>query len=283
MADRSLQLAAPAKLNLFLHVTGRRADGYHLLQTVFQLVDLCDEVTLEAAPADVVAFTPGSDAPGGDDDLCLRAARALQTFAGVRAGVRVTLRKHLPMGGGLGGGSSDAATVLLGLNRLWGLELPIATLMEIGTGLGADVPVFVGGRTAWAQGVGEQLTPLDLPPAWYVIIKPDCAVHTGEIFSHRELTRDSAPITMHAFFAGYSRNDCQPIVRLLYPEVDNALNWLRNFGNARLTGTGACVFCQCDSKASAQRIAERAPARWEAWVAAGLNQSPAITEIESVL
>lgn len=280
-----LRITAPAKINLFLNITGRRPDGYHSLQTVFQLLDIGDTLDIVANRTGQVVLDGPDLGIADSDNLVVRAALALQALPATPAdrGATIRLEKRLPSGGGLGGGSSDAASTLLALNALWGLQLTDAALAHIGADLGADVPVFVRGRSAWAEGIGEQLTPLDLPAAWYVVIKPDCAVHTGEIFSHRELTRDSAPITMHAFFAGYSRNDCQPIVRLLYPEVDNALNWLQKFGNARLTGTGACVFCQCDSEASAQRIAQQAPARWRAWVAVGLNQSPALEEIESVL
>lgn len=294
MRERLLRLTAPAKLNLFLHITGRRADGYHLLQTLFQLVDLCDELQLETAQDGVIAFAPGSDAPGGDDDLTLRAARALQTFAGVRSGVRVTLRKRLPMGGGLGGGSSDAATVLLGLNRLWALDLPIATLMEIGAGLGADVPVFVRGRTAWAEGVGEVLTPLRVEPAHYVIVQPPVHVTTGHIFGDPELTRDTPIRRIPAFFSGGGRNDCEPVVRRLYPEVARALDWLDGFGStgrgstgsdstesvssgsgpARLTGTGGCVFLACAQADEARAIARQCPAGFAVYVARSLDVSP---------
>lgn len=274
MSDRSLQLRAPAKLNLFLHVTGRRADGYHLLQTVFQLIDLCDDLRLEPAPAGVITFTADSDAPGGDDDLTLRAARALQRFTGVQAGARLTLRKQLPMGGGLGGGSSDAATVLLGLNRLWGLELPIPTLMEIGATLGADVPVFVRGRTAWAQGVGEQLTPLRVAPAHYVVVQPPVHVTTGQVFADPELTRDTPIRRIPAFFSGGGRNDCEPVVRRLHPEVARALDWLAGFGTARLTGTGSCVFLACADADAARAVARQCPAPFVAHVARSLDASP---------
>lgn len=282
--DTPVRVSAPAKLNLFLHVTGRRTDGYHSLQTVFQLLDIGDRLEIRADRTGEVALDAPDLGIADHDNLVMRAARALKALPATprECGARIRLEKHLPSGGGLGGGSSDAASTLLALNALWNLRLPPASLAVIGTGLGADVPVFVHGYSAWAEGIGEQLTPLDLPGAWYVVIKPDCAVDTGEIFSHRQLTRDSAPITMHAFFAGASRNDCQPIVRQLYPAVDNALNWLQNFGDARLTGTGACVFCRCDTEASARSIAQQVPAPWRGWAACGLNRSPALDEIESV-
>ncbi len=283
--DTPLRVSAPAKLNLFLHITGRRADGYHNLQTAFQLIDIGDTLDIAANRTGQITLAGPDLGIADSDNLVVRAAMALKALPATpgECGASIRLEKRLPEGGGLGGGSSDAASTLLALNALWGLGLSRESLAAIGARLGADVPVFVLGHSAWAEGIGEQLTPMDLPAAWFVVIKPGCAVHTGEIFSHRELTRDSAPITMHAFFAGYSRNDCQPIVRRLYPEVDKALNWLQNFGDARLTGTGACVFCQSDSEAAARRIAQRAPAPWRAWVAAGLNQSPVMKEIESVL
>lgn len=280
-----LRIQAPAKINLFLHITGRRDDGYHNLQTVFQLLDIGDSLVVESNQSGVIRLDGPDLGIADSDNLVVRAAMALKALPGTPAHCGATLRldKQLPSGGGLGGGSSDAASTLLALNALWRLGLSTAALQRTGAALGADVPVFVLGRSAWAEGVGEQLTPLDLPPAWYLVLKPDCAVHTGEIFSHRQLTRDTPPITMHAFFAGDSRNDCEPIVRQLYPQVDNALNWLQNFGDARLTGTGACVFCRCESEVQARRIAEQVPARWNAWVASGINRSPALEDTESVL
>ncbi|TCO76254.1 4-(cytidine 5'-diphospho)-2-C-methyl-D-erythritol kinase [Chromatocurvus halotolerans] len=282
---RRLRIHAPAKINLFLHITGRRDDGYHNLQTVFQLLDIGDSLVVETNRSGVIALDGPDLGIADSDNLVVRAAMALKALPGTpeHCGATIRLEKQLPSGGGLGGGSSDAASTLLALNALWGLRLSTAALQRTGAALGADVPVFVLGRSAWAEGIGEQLTPLDLPPAWYLVLKPDCAVHTGEIFSHRQLTRDTPPITMHAFFAGDSRNDCEPIVRQLYPEVDNALNWLQNFGEARLTGTGACIFCRCGSEVQARRIAEQVPARWKAWVAAGINRSPAVKNTELLL
>jgi 4-diphosphocytidyl-2-C-methyl-D-erythritol kinase len=282
---RSLRVRAPAKLNLFLHVTGRRADGYHTLQTLFQILDIGDQLTLEARDdGELQLHSPGLDVPP-QDNLVLRAARALKALPATPgdAGARIRLDKQLPSGGGLGGGSSDAASTLLGLNRLWQLGLSSAELQAIAARLGADVPVFVLGHSAWAEGIGEELTPVTLPPAHYLVIKPACSVATGEIFAHRELTRDSLPITMSAFFAGGSRNDCQAIVRRLHPEVDAALTWLERFGNARLTGTGACVFRHCESEADARRLARQVPSQWQAFVAAGCNRSPALSDIDTSL
>lgn len=279
-----LRITAPAKINLFLHITGRRDDGYHRLQTVFQLLDIGDSLVVATNRSGNITLDGPDLGIADSDNLVTRAAMALKALPTTPAhcGAHLRLEKRLPSGGGLGGGSSDAASTLLALNALWGLQRSNAELQRIGAGLGADVPVFVLGHSAWAEGIGEQLTPLDLPPAWYVVLKPDCEVHTGEIFSHRELTRDTLPITMHAFFAGDTRNDCQHVVRKLYPKVDKALEWLQTFGDARLTGTGACVFCRCDSQAQAARIAQQVPLPWQAWVSAGVNRSPATKQIESV-
>ncbi|WP_035518201.1 4-(cytidine 5'-diphospho)-2-C-methyl-D-erythritol kinase [Pseudohaliea rubra] len=278
MSAQTVTLAAPAKLNLFLHVTGRREDGYHTLQTVFQLLAWGDTVTLEAREDGAVTLAGPDLDIASDDNLAVRAARALKALPGTSPdnGVHITLDKRIPTGGGLGGGSSDAASTLLGLIRLWKLDVSRDRLAAIGATLGADVPVFVRGHSAWAEGIGEQLQPVLLPPAWFLIIHPGVHVDTGEIFSRRELTRDSPPITMAAFFAGTSRNDCEPVVRNLYAEVDNALIWLGKFGDAKLTGTGACVFCRCADEASARAIAAEVPAPWRAIVAAGVNRSPAL-------
>lgn len=282
---RMLRISAPAKINLFLHITGRRDDGYHNLQTVFQLLDIGDSLVIESNRSGIITLDGPDLGIADSDNLVVRAAMALKALPSTpdHCGAEIRLEKRLPSGGGLGGGSSDAASTLLALNALWELRLSTAALQQTGAALGADVPVFVLGRSAWAEGIGEQLTPLDLPPAWYIVLKPDCAVNTGEIFSHRELTRDTLPITMHAVFAGDCRNDCEAIVRRLYPEVDSALNWLQNFGDAKLTGTGACVFCRCDSEAQATQIAKQVPSRWKAWVAAGTNRSSALTDIKAVV
>jgi 4-diphosphocytidyl-2-C-methyl-D-erythritol kinase len=269
-----LTLAACAKLNLFLHVVGRREDGYHLLQTVFQLVDLADEVTLLDAPEGVLELTADSDAPGGEDDLTLRAARALRDAVGGRRGVRIRLRKTIPAGGGLGGGSSDAATVLLGLRRLWGLDVGLDALADLGVALGADVPVFVRGRTAWAEGVGDRTTPLATAPACYVVLVPDAHVETARVFSDPRLTRDTPISTMPAFFEPGGRNDCAPVTRALHPEVDRALVWLGDFGDARMSGTGASIFLRCDEIGEARRIAARVPAPWQGLVTRSLEVSP---------
>jgi 4-diphosphocytidyl-2-C-methyl-D-erythritol kinase len=269
---------APAKLNLFLHILGRRPDGYHELQTCFQFVDLCDEISIEVRADGQIRRA--LDIPGLPEraDLCLRAAQALKEATGSALGADIRLRKRIPIGGGLGGGSSDAATCLVALNHLWGLELPTDKLAALGLKLGADVPVFVHGRVAWAEGVGERLTPL-YPPAApaelnYLILKPNVFVSTAAVFQDPELTRNSAPITIHGFLASGGRNDCLGVVRRRYPEVAHALDWLSLFGSARLTGTGACVFLACESMDLGQELMRKMPPEFEGFLARGLNDSP---------
>lgn len=267
----TLTLLSPAKLNLFLHITGRRADGYHQLQTLFQLLNWGDELHFSANNSGEISLQcPGLNIPA-QDNLIMRAARLLQRDD---LGADISLEKRIPAGGGLGGGSSNAATTLLALNHLWGLGLDNQTLQTLGGQLGADVPVFVAGDTAWAEGIGEILTPVELPQRWYLILSPDCHVSTAEIFSHRELTRNTSAIKMAAFFEGHSRNDCQELVRQLYPEVGKALNILENFGEARLTGTGACVFAGFETEAQARAAQAQLPAGWNGIIAQGVNKSP---------
>ena len=270
----ALQLYSPAKLNLFLHITGRRADGYHTLQTLFQLLDSGDDMRFVANDSGAIELAAARLELPVEQNLAWRAATLLQQQTGCAQGVAITLDKRLPVGGGVGGGSSNAATTLLALNRLWRLGLSLDQLAQTGLGLGADVPLFVRGHSAWAEGTGEQLQALSLPPSHYLVIEPNCAVATATVFSRRELTRNTAPITMAAFFAGAGRNDCQNIVRRLYPEVDKALNWLENFGRARVTGSGACVFTSCTSAAAAAAVLQQLPAPWRGFVATGINRSP---------
>ena len=269
---------APAKLNLFLHILGRRPDGYHELQTCFQFVDLCDEIRIEVRADGQIRRTVEIPGLPAEADLCIRAARALQSASGATLGADISLAKKIPVGGGLGGGSSDAATCLIALNHLWGVHWPREKLAAIGLKLGADVPVFVHGRVAWAEGVGERLTPL-YPPlapseANYLILKPNVFVSTAAVFQDPELTRNSAPITIHGFLASGGRNDCLGVVRRRYPEVAHALDWLSVFGSARLTGTGACVFLACETLDLAQEIMRKVPPEFEGFLARGLNDSP---------
>ena len=274
---------APAKLNLFLHILGRRPDGYHELQTCFQFVDLRDEISIEVRGDGRIRRLSDLPQVAEEHDLCVRAARALQTAAGCALGADISVHKRIPMGGGLGGGSSDAATCLVALNHLWRLHLPLPELAALGLKLGADVPVFVQGRAAWAEGVGERLTPLYPPVAPietnYLIIKPNIGVSTAEVFQDPELTRNSAPITIHGFLKSGGRNDCLGVVRRRYPEVARAFDWLSAFGSARLTGTGACVFLACESLALGQDIASQLPPGMDAFLARGLNDSPLLERL----
>lgn len=271
---------APAKLNLMLRITGRKPDGYHLLQTVFQMLDICDWLVFH--PVNDGRVTLRNPIPGvpASDDLTVRAANLLKSHTGCEQGVCIEIEKNLPMGGGLGGGSSDAATTLVVLNRLWGLGLSKHELMDLGLRLGADVPVFVFGCSAWGEGVGEDLRVIMLPEQWFVIIKPDCHVNTGEIFSAENLTRDSALITMSDFLAGDNRNDCSEMVCKLYQPVKNAIDALSCYAKARLTGTGACVFAQFNSKEEAEDALEGLKDRWLVFLAKGLNQSPLYKKLE---
>lgn len=272
---------APAKLNLCLHIVGRRADGYHLLQTAIQFIDLCDELMFFERPAGVFErIDEPSDIPP-DVDLTLRAARLLAQQAGSPAGVAIKLHKRIALQAGLGGGSSDAATVLVALNRLWGLNLHLERLAQLGLQLGADVPVFVRGHAAWVEGVGERIEPVDYPESHYVVIKPRAAVSTAEIFQASELTRNSPITTIRDFLAGGGRNDCTATVCGRYPEVAEALDWLSQFGEARLTGTGACVFAAMPDAASAKRVSAQLPARWSGYVVRGLNRSPLVDRLAS--
>jgi 4-diphosphocytidyl-2-C-methyl-D-erythritol kinase len=265
---------APAKLNLFLHVTARRPDGYHDLQTLFQLIDLADDIQIEVRPDGLIERQTGPAGVPAEADLVVRAARALQAAAGTRLGASLGVAKRIPMGGGLGGGSSDAATVLVALNQMWKCGLNEDDLADIGVKLGADVPVFVRGHSAWAEGRGERLTAVNLPQSWYALVHPQVHVPTAAVFQAPELTRNSPPITMGGFLQSGGRNDFEPVVRTRYPEVARALDWLGQFAPARLTGTGSCIFAPCAAQDEAQDIATRVPAPWRGMVARGMNVSP---------
>lgn len=276
----NLSWPAPAKLNLCLHIVGRRADGYHLLQTAFQFIDLCDELHFYARPAGIIERLAGPPGVSAESDLVVRAARLLAEYSATSRGAAIELCKRIPMQAGLGGGSSDAATVLVALNELWGLKLPTRSLVELGARLGADVPVFVTGRAAWAEGIGERLTPTDFPELEYLVIQPPAAISTAEIFQAAELTRNSPVTTIRAFLDGGGHNDCTPVVRKRSPVVAEALDWLANYGEARLTGTGACVFAGWSEQGRARRIAARLPAGWKGFVVNGLNRSPLLARLE---
>ena len=265
---------APAKINLFLHVLGRRADGYHLLQTAFQFLDLRD--ALRFTPRADGRILRHADYEGVPEagDLVVRAATALRDAAGIRNGAEIRIQKRIPVGGGLGGGSSNAATTLVALNELWGAGLSERKLLDIGLGLGADVPVFIAGHAAWAEGVGERLTPIDPPEDWFLVVHPGIHVSTAGVFQHPELTRNTPAITIRAFLEGGGANDCEAVVRMMHPEVGAALDWLRQYGDARLTGTGACVFLRCASAQAAEKVRDDMPAHLRGFVVQGCNRSP---------
>lgn len=264
-------LPAPAKLNLFLHVLGRRADGHHELQTVFRLIDRCDRIGVAVRADGRIRFAGDY----GEANLCVRAARLLKARTGTALGADLRLEKMLPAGGGLGGGSSDAATTLLALNRLWGCGLARAALMALGAELGADVPLFVFGRNAIGEGRGERLRALDLPRAWYLVIEPQVPVSTAEIFADPALTRDTKRLTIPPFFPGQGRNDLEAVVVRRHPEVAAALAWLRGeVPGARMTGSGGCVFAEFRGAAQAEAVAARLPAGLRGFVAAGLARHP---------
>ncbi len=278
----TLILPAPAKLNLFLHITGRRADGYHTLQTVFQLLDYGDKLTFGANSSGQINFTCSDPALAGQNNLVVQAANLMLEKTGITRGADIHLEKILPQGGGVGGGSSDAATTLLALNSLWQCGLGIDELAQMGLSLGADVPVFVRGRSAWAENVGESLQVLDLSERWYIVLTPDCQVSTGEIFSHPQLTRNTYPIKIPAFPFSGSKNDCELLVQSLYPPVKRALDWLSKFAEARMSGTGASVFASFDTQAQAQEVLNHLARQTEtsgtkigsAFIARGVNLSP---------
>lgn len=265
---------APAKLNLFLHITGRRPDGMHELQTLFQFLDVGDKLFFEPREDGNLNLLSSLDGVADEDNLVMRAARYLQTETGCSLGVDIRLEKNLPAGGGLGGGSSDAATTLVALNQLWQTGLSVDELAHLGLKLGADVPIFVHGRAAWAEGVGEKFTEASPPEPWYLVIIPDCEVSTAEVFSSRELTRDCQPITIRDFLSGQTGNVCETVVRKQYPAVDEALNWLAQFASARMTGTGSCVFAAFENEAQATEISGKMPSKWQGFVARGCNRSP---------
>ena len=265
---------APAKLNLTLRILGRRADGYHRLQTLFQFLDVGDDLHLTVRPDGQIRLLIPVPGVPDEENLVVRAARLLQAVTGCQLGVDLRLDKRLPQGGGLGGGSSDAATTLVALNQLWGTGLGEDELAELGLALGADVPVFVRGRAAWGEGVGERLTPVMVPECWFLVMTPPCMVTTADVFRHPKLTRNSPSITIADFISGDDRNDCLEVVRGGYPPVARAIDWLDGFARARLTGTGACVFASFSSRTEAEDVLLQAPAELPGFVARGLNRSP---------
>ena len=274
---------SPAKLNLFLHILGRLDTGYHQLQSLFQILDSGDRLSFDVTDdAEISLVTP---IPGvaHDDNLIVRAARLLRGFASTEAGVRIHLDKQLPMGGGIGGGSSNAATTLVALNQLWHCGRSTDELAELGLSLGADVPIFVRGDTAFANGVGEELTPARLPTQWYLVVNPAVHISTAEIFSLPELPRDTPAMTWENYSFDKTRNDCQQIVCNRYPEVANLLHWLIHYAPSRMTGTGACVFATFTDQDKANEVQAKLPATWHSFVAKGVNHSPLQQKLQDVI
>ncbi len=265
---------APAKINLFLHVVGRREDGYHNLQTVFQFIDWQDDLRFTVTDDGRIARAKPIPGVEEERDLTVRAARLLKEAAGSRHGVRIALTKRLPIGGGLGGGSSNAATTLLALNALWGIQWPLERLATLGLSLGADVPVFVQGTSAWAEGVGERLAPIALPEPWYVVVVPDATVLTGPVFAALDLTRFRPPITIRDFHAGAGGNDLAPVVRQSHRAVDEAWNWLERYGQVRMSGSGASLFIEAPDPRYGQEVVAACPPHWRARLARGRNSHP---------
>lgn len=268
---------APAKLNLFLHVTGRRPDGYHLLQTVFQLIDRCDVLHFDVRDDGVIRRRNEIIGVAHDSDLVVRAARLLQQVTGTSLGADIVLEKTLPMGGGLGGGSSDAATTLLALNHLWQTGVSPTELQRLALQLGADVPFFLLGVNAFAEGVGEELIEVTTPDHWFVVIEPGVSIPTAAIFTSAELTRDTKPVKIPDFSEAptkFGKNDLQAVAMVLFPAVGEAVEWLGQFGPSRMTGSGACVFCPFATREEADAVLSQVPSRWKAWRAQALQRHP---------
>jgi 4-diphosphocytidyl-2-C-methyl-D-erythritol kinase len=272
------QWPAPAKLNLMLRIVGRRADGYHLLQTVFQLIDYCDYLQFSERDDNKIVLTTPLEGVANDDNLVIQAARILCRKATdmqvEMPGVSISVIKNLPMGGGLGGGSSDAATTLVALNHLWNLQLSLSEIAAMGLQLGADVPVFVAGYSAWAEGVGEDLQSINLPGYWYIVLVPDCHVSTAEVFNHSQLTRDSESITIESFSPDVPYNDCLSVVAASHPQVRRALDVLSCYPVSGLTGTGGCVYAAFHNEAEARKAAQNLAQHWKVFVAKAVNRSP---------
>ncbi|WP_318518070.1 4-(cytidine 5'-diphospho)-2-C-methyl-D-erythritol kinase [Photobacterium leiognathi] len=277
--DVASQWPAPAKLNLFLYITGQRPNGYHDLQTLFQFVDYGDTLTITPRRDNQLLLTPAIEGVKTEDNLIYRAAEALRQAANCELGADIHIDKILPMGGGLGGGSSNAATTLVALNRLWQTNLSVDELAEIGLKLGADVPVFVRGTSAFAEGVGEKLQPAEPDEKWFLVAKPDISIATVDIFTHPDLPRNTKKRSLEALLHGVYENDCEKIVRSLNPEVDQALSWLLEYAPSRLTGTGACVFSEFNTQEEANAILKILPDWLHGFVAKGVNTSPLMTAL----
>jgi len=270
----SLGWPAPAKLNLFLHITGQRQDGYHLLQTVFQFIQLIDVIDFTILESGLVRRSSISLKIDERDDLVIKAAQKIKKRSGSKLGVDISVKKNIPIGGGLGGGSSDAATTLVALNELWQTGLSIDELSEIGLSLGADIPFFINGNAAWAEGVGDKLTPINLDECFYLVIYPNCSISTKAVFEASDLTRNTPRITIRDFRDGNGKNDCELYVRNHYHDVTEALDWLGEYASSKLTGTGACLFAQFSDENEANEVKYKLPTKWQGYVVKGINKSP---------
>lgn len=262
-----------------LRITGQREDGYHTLQSVFQLLDYQDTLHFKVTEDGKIFQSQAIEGIEEDKNLCIRAAKALQAYSKTHYGVEIALEKKIPMGAGLGGGSSNAATVLVALNKLWNINLSTEALIKLGLQLGADVPIFIYGKPAWAEGIGEILTPISLPQKDYLVIYPNVQVATKTIFTDKNLTRNSPPITIAAFQAGIDENDCQPVVVQHYPVIQKALHWLSQYGQAKLTGTGSCIFAAFSDTIAARKILEQLPSDWQGFATSSLNMSPLLEKV----
>lgn len=271
---QSLVLPSPAKLNLFLHILGRRDDGYHNIQTVFQFIDLCDELTFYCRQDKKICLMPDLMGLPAQKNLIMRAANLLREKTNCQLGADITYAKHIPMGAGLGGGSSNAATTLLALNQLWNINMPMSELAKLGEQLGADVPVFVHGHAAWAEGIGTDLTPIILPQPWYLLVIPGCHISSAELYNHEDLERDSAPLRISNYRIGQGQNDFESVACNEYPKVAEALDWLSEYAPSRMTGSGSVVFAAFDTQEEASKIAALVPVAMQGIVAKGLNRSP---------
>ncbi len=268
-----LSLISPAKINLFLHIIGQRSDGYHNLETIFQLLDFGDTLSFSERADKLITLTSNYNDIPRNENLIIKAAELLRRETGIIRGCNIRVNKVIPMGAGLGGGSSNSATTLLVLNSLWNCGLSLDKLSDLGQTLGADIPVFIKGNTSFAESTGEILSPLNLPKKWFLVITPSCSISTQEIFSHPQLTRNSSPIKIRALPSGQCRNDCQKVVINEYPEVRDVLDWAANFAEPLLTGTGSSVFCKFDNQEEARRVLIEVPKKWKGFVAKGINRS----------
>lgn len=275
-------ISAPAKLNLFLHIINRRDNGYHNIQTVFQFLNYCDELQFHLRNDGQINLIVQDSKIVIENNLITRAALLLQQISQTKLGADIILKKNIPIGAGLGGGSSDAATTLVALNQLWQTQLPQQRLAILGAKLGADVPVFMYGKAAWAEGIGDQLQPIVLPEPWYLVLVPNCHVSTAEIYAAQELTRNTSPITINEFLSRGGHNDFEPVVRRRYPEVGAALDWLAQFAPTKMTGTGNCVFAAFANEKQALAVAAKVPKNFQNFVAKGLNHSPLLKVITGV-